>query len=380
MSGEYTLIVKLPPEGTLLRDLVVTSLAYIREFGYDQNVEVSFEGSAVKISAQSRDTILDLFKGLYREAAHVADAKSERIRLGILLNDQRILSRLLKREVKGLTYLDAIRDFLYAHASTDLDLSSLKDVEVRDRGIKLGQGNFATINPLVSERYEHGLEFWRLNYERKLEVLLNEEWYALTLAGFAFATASFIDGDLLMVYLPEHFVASEVPEKLLKALGEVHGPHSLQKKVNKIVYEEQHPAEPFSAFVLLVSLNLVKGAENSPVLYAHRYSLPLALCKLRRANNVFTMLEKKQAELFDTLRFAARLMKEGVELVEELIRVARRTLSLRLGAEFTIYNRFCNLLLQSIQGAYSPYEVAYYGARNGLMSYSLVKGIISALS
>jgi hypothetical protein len=106
------------------------------------------------------------------------------------------------------------------------------------------------------------------------------------------------------------------------------------------------------------------------------------------------MVEKRRAELFDALKFATKLMmmkevaKEGEQLVEGLANIARRTLHLGGGvarqrkgeADFTVYNRFCTLLFQAIQGAYSPYEVVYYGARYGLISRELAEGIIRALT
>jgi|GEM_PF-4251331 len=398
MSQEFTLIVKLPPENTLLRDLAVTSLAYINEYGGAEGVQVDFLHDMVKIRAQTRQIALDLFRSLYQEAAIIADQKATKIRLGILRNDQQILSKLLKREVKGFTYLDVIRDFLHAYSIMDFDPHPLSRVEVGDEGIRLGQGNFTAINPLICERYEHGLEFWRLNYKRKLQIRLDEAWYALILAGFALTVTSFIGDDLLLIYPPEDFVyVAETSSKLfevLKALGKLEGFH---KKVCEIAFEEWCPVEPFPAFILLVSLNLVKKAEDTSALYTLNYSLPLAFSKLRRAGNVFSMVEKRRAELFNTLKFAIKLMmknieKEGLRLVEELANIARRTLHLGGGiskrrkdeVDFTVYNRFCTLLFQAIEGAYSPYEVVYYGARygdkHGLISRELAEGIIRALT
>ena len=382
--GERVFTIRLPPEGTLLRDLTMTSLSYIHEHGRE-DLKLSFEGDVVRIRTWSTQVFSDSFKGLYEEAANIASVKSEKIRLGLLLNDRGVLSKLLKKELKGFTYLDAIRDFLQARARKDPDFLSLSTIEVRGDEIRLGRGGFVpAINPLVSERYEHGLEFWKLNYARKLRIVLDEEWYAMVLAGFALAIASLVNGDLLMVYLPEDFMMRGVPDKLfevLKALGGLRGFYGLQKKVNGVIYRRQCPAEPYSAFLLFTSLNLVKEAQDISALYVHNHSLPLALCKLRRSGNVFTMMERKRAELFDALRFAARLMREGEGLVEELLEVVERALSLRMGAELTTYHRFCNLLLQSIQGAYSPYEVAYYGARSDLIhDHKLVRGIINALS
>jgi hypothetical protein len=394
MSQEFTLIVKLPPENTLLRDLAVTSLAYIGEYGTVQGVQVDFLRNMVKISAKTRQIALDPFKSLYQEAANIADQKATKIRLGILRNDQQILSKLLKREVRGFTYLDVVGDFLHAYSTMNFDLFSLSRVEVSDEGVKLGQGDFVAINPLIGERYEHGLEFWRLNYRRKLQIRLDETWYALILAGFALTVASFIENDLLIIYPPEDFIhMARPPSKIfevLKVLGKLKGFH---KKVCEIAFGEWCPIEPFPAFILLISLNLVEGAEDREALYMLNYSLPLAFCKLRRTVNVFTMVEKRRAELFDVLKFATKLMmreaaKERLQLLRELANIARRTLHLGGGfakqrkgeADFTVYNRFCMLLFQAIQGAYSPYEVVYYGSRYGLISKELAEGIIRALT
>jgi hypothetical protein len=393
MSGGFTLVIKLPPEETLLRDFAITSLAYVKEYGDVENVQVEFLLDKIRVSAQSQEAVLDIFRALYQDAANIADNKVKKIHLGILQNDQRILSELLRRrEVEGFTYLDVVRDFLNAYALSDIDLLSLGQVKMNARGIRLGKGNFAAVNWLTSERYEYGMEFWRLNYRRRLQIRLDETWYALILAGFALSVSSFIGNDLIIVYLPEDFIYSvKSPSKIfeaLEALGKLRGYH---RKLSEIIYEEWCPPEPFSAFTLLISLNLVMRAEDVSALYLLNYSLPLALCRLRRTKNVFTMIEKRRTELFDTLKFATKLimMENGKELVEELANIAKRTLHLggdiakkrKNEADFTVYNRFCTLLLQAIQGAYSPYEIVYYGTRYHIIrDTDLAEGIIHALT
>jgi len=389
MTKMFSSIVRLPPEGTLLRDLAVTSLAYVSEYGDVCNVEVDFLWDAVKVSAPTPQAALDPFRSLYKAAADIAAQKAKEIRLGVLRNDQQILSKLLRKPVKGFTYFDAIKDFLYAYLTREPDLSPFSRVEVGARGIELGEGRFAAINPLVSERYEHGLEFWRLNYSRELQVRLDEAWYALILAGFALAAASFVGDDLLLIYLPEDLVRTMrslgKAFEVLKALGRLQGLHG---KLSAIVREERCSTEPFPAFVLLVSLKLVERAEDRGALYDFNYSLPLAYSRLRRAGNVFTMVEKRRAELFDTIKFAVKVAREDVRLVEELLDRARRTLHLGAGVatrrkdepDFTVYSRFFTLLLQAIHGAYPSHEVAYYGARYDLISGELVEGIIRALA
>lgn len=386
----FSLTVKLPPEGTLLRDLAVTSLLYVSECLYISgcpDVSVEWQSDVVMISASTQAPITDAFRSLYEEAAEIAEQRVGRIRLGMLQNDQQVMSKLLRHGAKGFTYLDAIKDFLRAYLQRQPTLSSLNQVVVGVGGMVLGQGGFVALNPLVAERYEYGLEFWRLNYSRKFRVELDETWYALVLAGLALTASAFVNDELLIIYLPEELIRIPRTSKIFEVVREAFGGlKGLHKEASKIVYEERCLTEPFPAFVMLLSCNLAKKAREFKTLYILN-SLPIALCRLRRAGNVFTMVDKRRAELFDVVRFTAKLAKEDTQLIDELIRVCRRTLQLAMGIprrgdepDFTVYNRFCTLLLQAIQGAYPPYDIAYYGARYQLISKPLTEAIIRALS
>lgn len=386
----FSLTVKLPPEDTILRDLALTSLIYVRERGFVHGVNIEWAWDTLSISAPSSASIIDVFKSLFEDAADVANQKTKRMRLGILRNDQQILTKLMGEKPQGLTYLDAIERFLRAYVLSDIDLSSLSQVQVGNRGITLGKGGFAALNFLTSERYEYGLEFWKLNYRLRFQIELDRIWYALILAGFALTASAFINNEVLLIYLPEDFIHNVYTNsKIFEVMkSDFEGLRGLHKKVSNTIYERGCVSEPFPSFVLFLCLNLLKEAKILGTL-SMLNSLPLALCRIRRVGNVFTMVEKRRAELFDVMKFVVRLAmaKKGLEAINELRDKSER--ALRLGsmimpregeADFTVYNRFFTMLLQAIQGAYSPYEAVYYGARHQLISMDLSRAIIHAFS
>lgn len=374
----YRLTVKLPPEGTLIRDLTVLSLVYVKE-----NVDrVEWQGDRVILEAASQGAAADAFEALYEHAAEVARSKASKVKVGLLRNDQSVFSRLTG--MRYATYLEAVSGFLLAHKNKGLNLSSLSYVSLSANELRLGIGDgFPALNPLVSEKYEYGLEFGRLNLKRKFVVKLDEEWYALVLSGLAFSVSSFVNDDLLLTCMPEHALhvlysrAFRVLEEAYVSLRDLHS------GVREAIYSDNVAMDPLPAFVLLLALSLAGKARDLRALHSLD-RLSFVFYKLRRSNNVFTLVGKHLVELLDLVLFAARLVEASRGLVSELARVARRTIELSFRAprrdepDFTVYNRFCTLLVQAIQGAYSIHEIVYYGARYGLISDELAKGILYA--
>lgn len=386
------LVIKLPPEGTLMRDFILASLNSLRE--KESRINLEWLGDEVKIDASTR--ILETaFRSLYEESAELAKNKAERIRLGILMNDRGVFSKLLhvKRDKVTGTYLDVIAAFL-KKSSGDMKLSTLNKLERHANGIKLGNGGFIALNFLAAEKYEYGLEFGRLNLKLKFKIELDETWYPLVLAGFAWCISTQLGEDVLFSCLPEDFIRSEqINIGMFSAIKKVFGGlSSLREKINNALYEVGSVGEPFPATVLLLSLRLSKTAKDNGSLDILRSedinSLPLSLCRLRRTQRAFIIVDKRHVELCKVLKFSSDLAIKNDKSVEELGRICRRTIQLASGRfrpsrgelDFTVYNRFTTLLLQAIEQAYSVYEVVYYGSRYGLLSRTLGEDIIGALS
>jgi hypothetical protein len=386
------LVVKLPSEGTLMRDFVSVSLNCIGE--EESRVNLEWLGDEVKITASMR-RLETAFRSLYERSANLAKKKAEEVRIGILRNDKNVFLRLLgaKKDKDIGTYLDAATTFL-KKSSYDIELSSFNKLERHANGIKLGDGGFAALNFLVAEKYECGLEFERLNFRLRFKIELDKAWYSLVLAGFALCTSTKVDEDILFTYPPEDFIRSgQTNTRLFDAIRKSFGGFSgLQEKTNNALYDARCIGEPFPATMLFLSLKLSEEAKKIGSLDILRSedinSLPLSLCRLRRTGNVFTIVNRRRVELCNVLRFSSNLAMRNDRSVEELGRICRRTIQLASGRfrprrdepDFTVYNRFTTLLLQAIEQAYSPYEIVYYGSRYGLLSRTLGEDIIGVLS
>lgn len=387
-----SLVIKLPPEGTLIRDFILTSLNVLGEM--ESRINFEWLGDEVKINASPR--ILETaFRSLYEESAKLAENKAKRIRLGILVNDKNVFSKLLdikKDKVTG-TYLDMIAAFL-KESSNSIKLSTFNKLEKRANGIKFGNGGLVALNFLTAEKYEHGLEFGRLNLRLKFRIELDKEWYQLVLAGFAWCISAQLDKDVLFSYLPESYIQLEQMNiKLFNAIKRTFdGLSGLRRRINGTLYETGSIGEPFPATVLLLSLRLSKEAKDNGSLDILRSedinSLPLLLCRLRRTSRTFNIVDKRYVELRGALNFSSNLAKINDKSVEELEGICRRTIQLagsrfrprRGEPDFAVYNRFTTLLLQAIEQAYSVYEIIYYGSRYGIISRELGENIIGVFS
>ncbi|MEM2173314.1 MAG: hypothetical protein QXS66_08800 [Thermoproteota archaeon] len=386
-----SLSIKLPPEGTLIRDFILTSLSYLRE--KEPRINLEWLEDDVKVNA-SPLVLETAFRSLYGESAELAKNKVKKIRLGIIPNDKNAFSKLFgvkKDKVTG-TYLDVMAKLL-EKSSKNIKLSTLSKLERHARGIRFGDGGIVALGFLVAEKYEYGLEFGRLNFRLKFNIELDEAWYPLVLAGFVWCISTRLGEDTLFTFFPEDFIKLEqMNTKIFNVIKRAFGGLSiLQEKINDTLCEVESIGEPFPATVLLLSLRLSKIAKDNgslSIIGSEDFnSLPLSLCRLRRTPKTFVIIDKRRAEISRVIKFSSSLAMKSDKSVNNLERICRRTIQLASGfrprpdePDFTVYNRFTTLLLQAIEQAYSIYEVVYYGSRYGLLSRTLGEDIIEIFS
>jgi len=375
MSSRTLLRIQLPPEGTLVRDLVVNALLYIADRGGWLDVELELEPQQrVAVLAPSQSNVEEIFRNLYNFGAEQLDEKRNYMRrIGILRNDQTILNKLTRTNVKGMDYAEVISTFLKGAQPSFDDLSrSLPNLQFSANSLKLGEGEYAMLNPLIPERYETGTEFWRINISRKLEVRADRTWYGLILSGFATALSGYVSDEILLTLVHEPLVwlrTRELISAFNKAFG---GRANYYGRISNVIARERLHVEPMQEFLIFLASRLSEGISEAALMEIP--STVVNFCRLRRTETVFTMLSKQSSDMSSLLRFALRLRSKSEYASNRLGELAQRTISiyhgarLREGEHLEPYHRFFTLLFQAIHGAYQPFEAIYFGARSGVLS------------
>lgn len=188
MSRSQRILVGLPPEGLLLREITATAVNALSYFG---EMDVEVRGDLVELRCK------DVSYSLVRASDGLKDLLNLKLSKGIRWpplhrNDRDTLkkSKAVAGKVKALqSYADLVAEFI------DLLPQLLEgDLRVSSRGGKLilGSGDVALPQLLKVELYEGSLTF-NEPYVGELEVRLDDRWLSLLAAGLAVAYVDYIE-------------------------------------------------------------------------------------------------------------------------------------------------------------------------------------------
>lgn len=194
MSRSQRILVELPPEGLLLREITATAVSALSYFG---EMDVEIRGDLVELRCR------DASYSLLRASEGLKDLLNLKLSKGVRWpplhkNDKDTLkkSRAVAGKVDALqSYADLVSEFvglLFQLLDGDLRVSS------RRGKLILGDGRVALPQLLKVELYEGSLTFSE-PYVGELEVRLDDRWLSLLAAGLAVAYVDYIK----LVTIPE---------------------------------------------------------------------------------------------------------------------------------------------------------------------------------
>jgi len=194
LSRSQRILVELPPEGLLLREITATAVSALSYFG---EMDVEIRGDLVELRCR------DASYSLLRASEGLKDLLNLKLSKGVRWpplhkNDKDTLkkSRAVAGKVDALqSYADLVSEFvglLFQLLDGDLRVSS------RRGKLILGDGRVALPQLLKVELYEGSLTFSE-PYVGELEVRLDDRWLSLLAAGLAVAYVDYIK----LVTIPE---------------------------------------------------------------------------------------------------------------------------------------------------------------------------------
>jgi len=188
LSRSQRILVELPPEGLLLREITATAVNALSYFG---KMDVEVRGDFVELRCR------DVSYSLLRASDGLKDILNLKLSKGtrwppLHRNDKDTLkkSKAVASKVKALqSYADLVAEFVGL-----LPQLLSGDLRVSSRGGKLilGDGDVALPQLLKVELYEGSLTFDE-PYVGELEVRLDDHWLSLLAAGLAVAYVDYIE-------------------------------------------------------------------------------------------------------------------------------------------------------------------------------------------
>jgi len=201
--------VVVPPHGSILRDLALTSFSVFTDYEFlDANVR--FTGDELIIDADE-DILVSFLRNIFLNVLSNIKMKQE-MRIpspATHKNDRQVLDKLLDSigvKVKVQDYLSYAK-ILAEWARNDIEknfdrwATQLREIKVKKDIIELGNGKYANLQPFKIEKYEYGKGFSA--FKVKLDYKLSREWMAILLSGFALSYSYYADGELILSPLPE---------------------------------------------------------------------------------------------------------------------------------------------------------------------------------
>ncbi len=378
--GSNEIKVALPPGPSLLRDLVITSLATIhsasRDLGNELRIEV--RGDEVLIS-NIRDWDI-IIQTVINEVINVLDVKVE---LGIRApklnqNDfNYVFKKLVGTLTKNSTYLDAFRELLRSNNLIS-KLSNLNQVRKELSSVGVTGRNELLLGasrgyPLLQifkvESYETGLSFHR-PYTMKFSIRCSDVWLGLLGIGFAYSYSGLYGGRTSLITFRGDVselhgkvdVALQLSLTLIRAPPTPIIPYLMYTSlaIPDVIRSDKAP-EMLGDEAALITKSLLSKDEAKKLreMINLGYVPPLNL-HILTVGKAFTAISRLPIDYSTPLKFSYILdevcSESGINCRDEL----RSFIRLGLGADEPKAVNAITLLYEAISGAKDPSLATYY--------------------
>lgn len=356
MSPDVT--IRLPPEGTTARSLVIDFIAKLKTRPtFQVSIEV-LEDRAVL--SGSEDEIVELVNGVVRGVGGELKNKVKSLRdIPVHRNDMKMLSKLLRREVgKGSRFSETVSMILTGTTLTYSDMLEWSEVRVEGRAKEANVVYGSTKElplpqPVLTERFESGYEFMHGIGGRSIKYRGSRPWLTLILSGYAISYAGNIDGIIHYMHVPEEFLREPREASELSALVD-----ELIPKLELL----NVPAEPKTAYILYVASQIALS-EDQKLLKAllDMGEIPLEIERVRYEVNAYTTVERFSSDLHSILSKILELENYAISWIRDCaskcLHARRRT------QEYALYADLTTRLYNTLSGAEDPIDTLYYALR-----------------
>lgn len=195
--------IRVPPEGTLIKELVMTGINALSYVAYKFKLG-SVKAYEDKIVIETSDPF-SLYRSVENQILKLIEIKNRlNVRWPPLhINDKGTLkkSKIVGEAVKNLSNYGDLVSYYMKNLANLLTKTVELDLKIKDQ-LVLGRGVMAMLQLFKIELYENALSLNQA-YTKDYEIRLDDEWLSLILLGYAYSHISFGGGYLELITLPK---------------------------------------------------------------------------------------------------------------------------------------------------------------------------------
>lgn len=375
MKEGFDFRIVLPPRGTLIRELVISTIPLLTDLNEVQDVRYGVMHDEVVLKFVTREAVDYVFRMFYDAVIDVIKRKLYvKIRdRGLHRNDAQWLNELVGSQ-SG--YLSAALSFIEKFED-DFEPFSLSRKTVKRSGEIYGfvDGNTHTyplIQPLKVEKYEYDGDWMSVvGGGVKRVTRFDKNWYMLLLAGYGLTYAGMVEDELMFIYPDEHWVMEYVAEGQKFWMPHV----QIAGKFGRFLFDPDSgiisrmaelrvPVEPKTAYLLYVASNLTLAYETRVSLLK---KLRIGVARIAGGGRTYTLIEKINADLAPLLSMITKLYLIDKTAVICLESISRKTIIYRLNRNLNLYgdyHTFTSHFYEYLHHAYDLYTLIYEAARS----------------
>ena len=357
-----TVKIALPPQGSVIRKLLINLMTYI--YTIDSIRDVELEGNYIKLHVTSRKDFLTDLNSSLRDIGEIVgkDLENNKIRdFKIHLNDRRSFKSMLNNMATDYLFTNIVRILREAN----LSLESLNELEIaKSNGkgrirIVLGSDRLALPLEVFYERYQSRYEFPKGRGGKPFDVRLSPAWFTILMAGLALSYINSFGAEYVLAFVTEDTFARVVRDPTARAIiyGSRYG-------ILSILRDRNVPPRPHIPFVLYISSEIVKEVRDNVELLKELINIKptLEIDRVNRTGKSFTLQERLS---LDVSPFLEKMLKLDTDVLEWISRNARKCIySLGTGAVYGKYVTLSNKIYEALIGVGDPEEAAIYAMRS----------------
>ena len=362
--SDNQLVIELPPPGMLIRELAITAINMMGEFG---GVKISQVGNEVIVSHDNLGVALGSFSS---EVNLIYEVKSDKVMWPRLhVNDKGTLKKAIPQaQLSSMESYGDVSIYYVNKLPELLGRGGRLSIKLSRDSITLGRGEISMFQLFKVELYERGLSF-NQPYQMELSVRFDEAWASLLLSGFILSYMGMRRDDGVVI--------STIPEVALEPCSR---DSWLAVNLASTLYNvPTNPAIPYILYMYVTSILLEEPSSRRSMLSnAPKYleffdrifsrecegrwdrGVALRVHRIAATRKAFTEISREDLVVgAGVAKLADLCIKEGCECLQQLRGVIEKSLGAR---EPKILNAV-TMLYEALIGSKNPAEASYYLAR-----------------